>query len=61
MVIVYSVAQYLLFIVVVTILVKPLGGYVERVFTGKRTALDRSLLPLEKLIYRITRVIPPLK
>jgi len=56
MAIVYSVAQYLLFIVIVTILVKPLGGYLERVFTGKGTALDRFLLPLEKLIYRITRV-----
>ncbi|HTS35969.1 MAG TPA: potassium-transporting ATPase subunit KdpA [Candidatus Solibacter sp.] len=54
--IVYSVAQYLLFIVIVTILVKPLGGYVERVFTSKRTALDPFLLPLEKLIYRATRV-----
>jgi potassium-transporting ATPase potassium-binding subunit len=52
----YSVAQYLLFIIIVTVLVKPLGGYVERVFTGKHTALDRFLIPLEKLIYRITAV-----
>jgi K+-transporting ATPase ATPase A chain len=56
MAIVYSVAEYLLFIVVVTVLVKPLGGYVERVFSGKRTVLDRFLCPLERLIYRITRV-----
>ncbi len=56
MAIVHSVTQYLLFIVIVTILVKPLGGYLERVFTGKRTALDRILLPLEKPIYRVTRV-----
>lgn len=56
MAIVYSAAQYVLFIVIVTIFVKPLGGYVERVFTRKRTALDRFLLPLEKLIYSITRV-----
>ncbi|SPF36543.1 Potassium-transporting ATPase A chain [Candidatus Sulfotelmatobacter kueseliae] len=55
---IYSVAQYLLFIIIVTVLVKPLGGYVERVFSGKRTALDRFLLPLEKFIYRITRVDP---
>ena len=58
MAIVYSITQYLLFIVIVTILVKPLGGYVERVFSGKRTALDRFFLPLEKLIYRVTRVDP---
>ena len=56
MAIVYSVAQYLLFLVIVTILVKPLGGYLEHVFAGKRTALDRVLLPLEKLIYRVTGV-----
>ncbi len=56
MAIVHSVTQYLLFIVIVTILVKPLGGYLERVFTGKRTALDRFLCPLEKFLYRMTRV-----
>ena len=56
MAIVRSVTQYLVFIVIITILVKPLGGYLERVFTGKRTALDRLLVPLEKLIYRVTRV-----
>ncbi|HXZ31142.1 MAG TPA: potassium-transporting ATPase subunit KdpA [Terriglobales bacterium] len=58
MAIVYSIAQYLLFIVIVTILVKPLGGYLERVFTGKHTVLDRFLLPLEKLLYRVTAVDP---
>jgi|SRR5208337_1028138 len=30
---IYSVAQYLLFIIIVTVLVKPSGGYVERVFS----------------------------
>jgi K+-transporting ATPase ATPase A chain len=54
----YSAAQYLLFIAVVSILVKPLGGYVERVFAGKHTALDRFCVPLEKLLYRITAVDP---
>lgn len=52
----YAAAQYLLFIVVVTVLVKPLGGYVERVFAGKRTVLDRFCRPVERLIYRITAV-----
>jgi K+-transporting ATPase ATPase A chain len=54
----YSAAQYLLFLVIVTVLVKPLGGYMERVFAGKRTALDRVCRPLEKLTYRITAVDP---
>jgi potassium-transporting ATPase potassium-binding subunit len=52
----YSAAQYLLFLVIVTALVKPLGGYMERVFSRQRTALDRFCLPVERLIYRITFV-----
>jgi len=55
---VYSVAQYLAFIVIVTLLVKPLGGYLERVFAGKRTALDGLCRPVERFIYRVTRVDP---
>ena len=52
----YSVAQYASFIIIVTVLVKPLGGYLERVFAKKHTLLDRILLPVEKFIYRITGV-----
>jgi potassium-transporting ATPase potassium-binding subunit len=54
----YSAAQYLLFLVIVTVLVKPLGGYMERVFSRQRTAVDRLCLPIERLIYRITFVDP---
>ncbi len=54
----YSAAQYLLFLVIVTALVKPLGGYMERVVSLQRTALDRLCLPVERLIYRITFVDP---
>jgi K+-transporting ATPase ATPase A chain len=43
---------------IVTVLVKPLGGYMDRVFSRQRTALDRSCLPVERLIYRITFVDP---
>ena len=50
--------QFLLFLLIVTLLVKPLGGYMQRVFSGSRTALDRCCLPVEKLVYRITRVDP---
>jgi K+-transporting ATPase A subunit len=32
---IHSAIQYLFFVAVVTILVKPLGGYMERVFFGK--------------------------
>lgn len=49
-------AQYAVFIAVVTALVRPIGGYLERVFSGAPTALDRVVLPLERVIYRLTRV-----
>ena len=52
----YTSIQYLLFVAIVTILVKPLGSYMERVFSRQRTALDRFCLPVERLIYRVTRV-----
>jgi potassium-transporting ATPase potassium-binding subunit len=54
----HSATQYLLFAAIVTILVKPLGGYMERVFARKRTLLDRLCLPLERMIYRISRIDP---
>ena len=54
----YSAIQYVLFVVIVTALVRPLGGYMERVFSRKRTLLDRFFLPVERLIYRITAVSP---
>jgi potassium-transporting ATPase potassium-binding subunit len=54
----YSAVQYVLFLAIVTTLVKPLGGYMERVFSRKRTVFDRLCLPVEGLIYRITGVDP---
>src|ERR1017187_4757029 len=55
---VYSAAQYLLFVAIVTILVRPLGGYMHRVFTRQSTVLDRLCGPAERLIYRLTGVDP---
>jgi K+-transporting ATPase ATPase A chain len=52
----YTSIQYLVFVAIVTILVKPLGSYMERVFSRERTGLDRLCLPVERLIYRLTRV-----
>jgi K+-transporting ATPase ATPase A chain len=54
----FSATQYLLFLAVVTALVKPLGGYVERVFSRKRTVLDRLCLPVERLIFRLSGIDP---
>jgi K+-transporting ATPase ATPase A chain len=55
---IYSAIQYLLFVAIVTALVRPLGGYMERVFSRKRTPVDRLCLPIERLIYRMTAVDP---
>ena len=57
----YSAIQYVLFVVIVTALVRPLGGYMERVFSKQRTVLDRFCLPAERLLYRITAVDPNLE
>jgi len=57
----YSIIQYALFAAIVTALVEPLGGYMERVFSRQRTFLDRFCLPVERLIYRMTAVDPNLE
>ncbi|MGO9084687.1 MAG: potassium-transporting ATPase subunit KdpA [Candidatus Sulfotelmatobacter sp.] len=54
----YSAIQYVLFVAIVTVLVKPLGGYMERVFSRQRTSLDRLCVPVERFLYRITFVDP---
>ena len=50
--------QYGCFLAVVAVLVKPLGGYMARVFEKQPTFLDRVLLPVERLIYRLTGIEP---
>jgi len=57
----HNVIQYLLFLAIVTALLKPLGGYMERVFSRQPTVLDRVCLPVERLIYRVTAVDPNLE
>ena len=54
----YSIVQYGLFLAIVTVMVKPLGGYMERVFSGKKTVLDWFCVPIERLIYRVTAIDP---
>jgi len=53
---IYAILQYLLFILVMTFFVRPLGGFLERVFSGKPTWLDPLCRPVERLIYRACRV-----
>src|SRR5690242_14507147 len=44
--------QLVLYVVVLLALAKPLGGYMARVYEGRRVALERALGWLERLIYR---------
>jgi K+-transporting ATPase ATPase A chain len=45
--------QILIFCGIVLVLVKPLGGYLTRVFAGERTYLSIVLGPVERGLYRI--------
>lgn len=51
-----NIAQYVLFLIVVFLLVKPLGGYMTRVFTGEKTFMDPVLVPIERFIYSVTGI-----
>ncbi|HEV3087909.1 MAG TPA: potassium-transporting ATPase subunit KdpA [Candidatus Elarobacter sp.] len=46
------------FVVVLTALTPPLGGYMEAVFSGRRTVAHRVLAPLESTVYRLCRIDP---
>ncbi len=48
--------QILVFLAVVAAVTPPIGGYMVRVFERERTWLDPVLRPIERLIYRLTRV-----
>jgi K+-transporting ATPase ATPase A chain len=48
--------QIALYCVVITLLVKPLGGYMTRVFSGERTFLSPVLGPVERGFYRLSGV-----
>ena len=45
--------QILVFCGIVILLVKPLGGYMTRVYNGERTFLSFLLAPFERLLYRM--------
>ena len=53
-----GVLQVAVFLGVLLMLVKPLGWYMARVYTGASTGLDRLLSPVERFIYRICSVRP---
>jgi potassium-transporting ATPase potassium-binding subunit len=50
--------QIVLFFLLVLALAKPLGSYLTLVFERRRTWFDPVLLPVERLLYRVTGVKP---
>jgi potassium-transporting ATPase potassium-binding subunit len=44
------------FTVLIALSVRPLGGYMTRVFQGEPTAFGRLLGPIERSIYRLTGI-----
>jgi potassium-transporting ATPase potassium-binding subunit len=53
-----GVLRIVIYLAVVFLLVKPLGAYMARVYEGGRTFLDPVLRPLERLLYRLSRIDP---
>jgi K+-transporting ATPase ATPase A chain len=51
-----NLVQYGGFLLIVALLVRPVGGYLARVFSGERTWLDPVMRPLERAIYRLAGV-----
>src|SRR5690242_12623826 len=45
--------QILVFCGIVVLLVRPLGGYMTRVYSGERTLLSFALAPFERLLLRL--------
>jgi K+-transporting ATPase ATPase A chain len=50
--------QLLAYAVILLALVKPLGGYMARIFDGQPTFLNRIAAPLEGFLYRLCGVDP---
>ena len=51
-----AVLQYVVFLLVIVVLWKPMGGYMARVFERQRTWPDALLLRVERAVYRLTGV-----
>jgi len=54
----FALAQYAIFLGIITALVRPVGRYLAKVFTGQPTLLDPILRPAEKLLYAMIRANP---
>jgi len=53
-----GIAQIIFYIGVLTLLTKPLGAFMARVYNREKTFLDPILGPLERYIYRVAKINP---
>lgn len=53
-----GILQIIFFLLVLTVLTKPVGVYLTRVYAGEKTFLNFVFKPLERLIYSILRINP---
>src|SRR5450631_3189387 len=51
-------AQIVIFLIVLTALTPLLGGYMARVYQGRRVLLSPLAAPVERVLYRVLRVAP---
>ncbi len=53
-----GILQIAFYLAALTLLAKPLGAFMARVYQREKTFLDPVLGPLERLIYRLTKISP---
>jgi K+-transporting ATPase ATPase A chain len=53
-----SIVQVAIFLLIVFLITKPFGLYINRVFAGERTWFSPALVPVERVLYRVSRVNP---
>ncbi len=56
--IMFDIAEILALLAAVTLCVKPLGGYMKKVYEGESTFASRILGPFERAVYRISGIEP---
>jgi len=52
----FDIAQILALLAVVTLLVRPFGGYMKKVYDGERTLLTTVFGSLERVLYRVSSI-----
>src|SRR5262249_57955665 len=53
-----GILQLVVYVVVLLALAKPLGAYMARVYEGRPCGLDRAFGWLERLIYKLSGILP---